>query len=90
MEGGGAAFKLDLNPNRNFKSCIRANNFEVTIGRAVCEACRATWNLGTNSTFALRLVSSEHPNGLWGLPSHLTVRKIHSPRVGRQERGAKH
>jgi hypothetical protein len=24
---------------------------EVTIGRAECEACRATWNLGTNSVF---------------------------------------
>jgi hypothetical protein len=25
----------------------------VTIGRAACEACSATWNLGTNSAFAL-------------------------------------
>jgi hypothetical protein len=28
-------------------------NFEVIIGRAACEACRVTWNLGTNSAFAL-------------------------------------
>jgi hypothetical protein len=28
-------------------------NFEFTIGRAACEAYRATWNLGTNSAFAL-------------------------------------
>jgi hypothetical protein len=28
-------------------------NFEITIGRAVCEAYRATWNLSTNSAFAL-------------------------------------
>jgi hypothetical protein len=27
--------------------------FDVTIGRAACEACSATWNLGTNSVFAL-------------------------------------
>jgi hypothetical protein len=25
----------------------------VAIGRAACEACGATWNLGTNSAFAL-------------------------------------
>jgi hypothetical protein len=27
--------------------------FNVTIGRAACEACSATWNLGTNPGFAL-------------------------------------
>jgi hypothetical protein len=27
--------------------------FIVTIGRAAWEACSATWNLGTNSAFAL-------------------------------------
>jgi hypothetical protein len=27
--------------------------FDVTIGRAACEACSTTWNLGTNSAFAL-------------------------------------
>jgi hypothetical protein len=27
-------------------------NFNITIGRAACEACSATWNLGTNSAFA--------------------------------------
>jgi hypothetical protein len=27
--------------------------FDVTIGRAAHEACSATWNLYTNSTFAL-------------------------------------
>jgi hypothetical protein len=30
-------------------------NFEIAIGRAACEAYRATWNLGTNSAFALGL-----------------------------------
>jgi hypothetical protein len=33
--------------------CVRAKHFEITVGRAACEACRATWNLGTNSAFAL-------------------------------------
>jgi hypothetical protein len=28
-------------------------NFDVTNGRAACEARSATWNLGTNSAFAL-------------------------------------
>jgi hypothetical protein len=28
-------------------------NFDITNGRAACEASRATWNLGTNSAFAL-------------------------------------
>jgi hypothetical protein len=28
-------------------------NFDITNGRAACEACSATWNFGTNSTFAL-------------------------------------
>jgi hypothetical protein len=27
--------------------------FNGTIGRAACEACSATWNLGNNSAFAL-------------------------------------
>jgi hypothetical protein len=27
--------------------------FNVTVGWAACEACSATWNLGTNSAFAL-------------------------------------
>jgi hypothetical protein len=27
--------------------------FNVTIGRAACEACGATWNMGTNLAFAL-------------------------------------
>jgi hypothetical protein len=27
--------------------------FWSTIGRAACEACSASWNLGTNSEFAL-------------------------------------
>jgi positive regulator of sigma E activity len=26
---------------------------DVTIGRAACEACSATWNCGTNSAVAL-------------------------------------
>jgi hypothetical protein len=28
-------------------------NFDMTNGRAACEAYSATWNLGTNSAFAL-------------------------------------
>jgi hypothetical protein len=28
-------------------------NFDITNRRAACEACSATWNLGTNSAFAL-------------------------------------
>jgi hypothetical protein len=27
-------------------------NFDITNGRAACESCSATWNLGTNSAFA--------------------------------------
>jgi hypothetical protein len=33
--------------------CVRAKHFKITIGTAACEAYRATWNLGTNSAFAL-------------------------------------
>jgi hypothetical protein len=32
---------------------VQGENFNVTIGRAAWEACSATWNLGTNSAFAL-------------------------------------
>jgi hypothetical protein len=32
---------------------ILGRNFDVTIWRAACEACSATWNLGTNSASAL-------------------------------------
>jgi hypothetical protein len=32
---------------------ILGRNFDVTIGRAACEAFSTTWNLGTNSAFAL-------------------------------------
>jgi hypothetical protein len=32
---------------------VQGEIFNVTILRAACEACSATWNLGTNSTFAL-------------------------------------
>jgi hypothetical protein len=32
---------------------ILGRNFDVTIGRAACEACSATWNLDNNSVFAL-------------------------------------
>jgi hypothetical protein len=45
--------------NQNFDIDIgRATlrlNFYVTIRRAACEASSATWNLSTNSAFALRL-----------------------------------
>jgi hypothetical protein len=32
---------------------VQGETFNVTIGRAAWEACSATWNLGTNSAFAL-------------------------------------
>jgi hypothetical protein len=32
---------------------ILGRNFDVTIGRAACKTCSATWNLRTNSAFAL-------------------------------------
>jgi hypothetical protein len=32
---------------------VQGENFKVTIGRAAWEGCSATWNLGTNSAFAL-------------------------------------
>jgi hypothetical protein len=41
-----------LQPNE-FQSDIRRGKFFVTIGKAACESCNATWNLGTNSAFAL-------------------------------------
>jgi hypothetical protein len=28
-------------------------NFDITNGKAACEACSSTWNLGINSAFAL-------------------------------------
>jgi hypothetical protein len=32
---------------------LTGRNFDVNNGRAACEACSATWNLGTSSAFAL-------------------------------------
>jgi hypothetical protein len=32
----------------NIGRAILGRNFDITIGRATCEACSATWNLGTN------------------------------------------
>jgi hypothetical protein len=37
----------------NIGKAILGRTFEVTNRRAACEACSATWNLGTNSAFAL-------------------------------------
>jgi hypothetical protein len=37
----------------NIARAILGRNFGVTIWRAAWEACSATWNLGTNSAFAL-------------------------------------
>jgi hypothetical protein len=37
----------------NIKRVTLGRNFDDTIGVAVCEASSATWNLGTNSAFAL-------------------------------------
>jgi hypothetical protein len=38
--------------NINVGRVTIGRNFDVTIGRAACEAGSATWNLGTNSPFA--------------------------------------
>jgi hypothetical protein len=35
--GGGGACELNLNGNQSLTGCVRAKNFEVTIGRAACE-----------------------------------------------------
>jgi hypothetical protein len=37
----------------NIRRAILDRNFDVTIGRVACEASSATWNLGTNSAFAV-------------------------------------
>jgi hypothetical protein len=61
----------------SFLTC-KAKFFNVTIGKAAWEACSATWNLGTNSAFALgarkttenqmikleRMRSVEHSSGM--------------------------
>jgi hypothetical protein len=45
----GCISKIGSNVGR----AILGRNFDVTIRRAACEACSATWNLGTNSAFDL-------------------------------------
>jgi hypothetical protein len=46
----------------------KAKFFYVTIGRAACEACSATWNLGTNSAFALGPRKARSPAlNMWAL-----------------------
>jgi hypothetical protein len=48
-------------------------NVNVTIGRVACEAWSVTWNLGTNSAFALGLKPEFHPiNNISKLISYLT------------------
>jgi hypothetical protein len=37
----------------NIGKAILGRNFDVTIGMAACEASSATWNLVSNSAFAL-------------------------------------
>jgi hypothetical protein len=37
----------------NIGRAILGRNFGVTNGTAACEASSATWNLGTNTAFAL-------------------------------------
>jgi hypothetical protein len=37
----------------NTRRAILGRNFDVTSGWSACEACSATWNLSTNSAFAL-------------------------------------
>jgi hypothetical protein len=37
----------------NTGRAILGRTFDVTDGRPACEACSATWNLGTNSASAL-------------------------------------
>jgi hypothetical protein len=52
--GGGRKqyFRLEGSQATKFNPTL-GRNFSVTIGRAAWEACSATWNLGTNSAFAL-------------------------------------
>jgi hypothetical protein len=42
------------NLDSNMGEATEGRNFDVNIGRAAWESCSATWNLGTNSAFALR------------------------------------
>jgi hypothetical protein len=37
----------------NIGRAILAQNFHVSNGGAACDVCSATWDLGTNSVFAL-------------------------------------
>jgi hypothetical protein len=50
---------------RHLEGYIRAK-FNVTIGRAACEACSATWNLGTKSAFALGPRKTKENPGIVG------------------------
>jgi hypothetical protein len=50
----------------DIRSILRPNCY-VAIGRAACEKCSATWNLGTNKAFALRArKTTEHFYGVDG------------------------
>jgi hypothetical protein len=42
-----------MNSDINVRMATLERNPGVTIGRVTCEACCETWNLGTNSVFAL-------------------------------------
>jgi hypothetical protein len=50
--GGRGACQLNVNGNGSLTGCIWAKILKLP-SRAACEACRATWNLGTNSAFPL-------------------------------------
>jgi hypothetical protein len=50
----GALLRMGgINFNINVGRAALGGNFDVTTGRAACEASSATWNLGTNTLFAL-------------------------------------
>jgi hypothetical protein len=66
---GGSTFNISLNfnGNRSLKAAL-GDNFEVTIGRTACEACRAKWDLGINPVFALGPgKSTENPVQSYGI-----------------------
>jgi hypothetical protein len=48
-KAGRAAFSCDF----NIGTATLGRHFGVTNGKAASEECRAKWNLGTNSAFAL-------------------------------------
>jgi hypothetical protein len=44
---------IGINFDINVGKATLEQNFDVSIVRAACEACSATWNLGVNTEFAI-------------------------------------